>query len=127
MALYHYFHYAMAPEVQMKTYAVIELALKQRLPEARRTSLASLLKLALGAGLLRDSGFRHVRDPDPDDQYCKSLEKVLPLMRNESAHGSTNLTPDCVGHIEKCADLINQLFPRDQHPVVGEDGKRAAE
>ncbi len=29
MTLYTYFHYAMAPEVNMKTYSVIELALKR--------------------------------------------------------------------------------------------------
>jgi hypothetical protein len=44
MALYHYFHYAMAPEIQMKSYAVIELALKQRFPESVGKSLAALLK-----------------------------------------------------------------------------------
>ncbi|MBW0169668.1 MAG: hypothetical protein KXJ61_05510 [Hydrogenophaga sp.] len=113
MALYYFFHYAMAPEVQMKTYAVIELALKQRFPESVGKSLAWLLKKAVNAGLLKDSGFRHLDDPSPANPYCKSLLVVLPTLRNESAHGSTFLTPDCVGHIEKCADLINQLFERD--------------
>jgi hypothetical protein len=118
MALYYYFHYAMAPEVQMKTYAVIELALKRRFPESVGKSLAALLKKAVSAGLLKDSGFRHLEDPDPSNPYCRTLLEVLPRLRNESAHGSTFLTPDCVGHIEKCADLINQLFERE-HPAEG--------
>ena len=110
MALYHYFHYAMAPEVQMKTYSVIELALKRRFPASATRTLAPLLKEALAVGLLKDSGFRHLKDPDPNNSYCHRLVEVLPKLRNSSAHGSTNLTPDCVGHIEKCADLVNQLF-----------------
>jgi hypothetical protein len=120
MALYHFFHYAMAPEVQMKTYAVIELALKQRFPDSARKSLAALLKKALNSGLLTDGGFRHLRDPDPSNSYCNHLLEILPLLRNESAHGSTFLSPDCIGHIEKCADLINQLFERTTTTRDGE-------
>lgn len=116
MALYTYFHYAMAPEVQMKTYSVIELALKQRLPSQARRGLATLLQAAVATGLLQDSGFRHIAEPDPTNVYCKQLVKVLPALRNSAAHGSTNLTPDCVGHIEKCADLVNQLFERQSPP-----------
>jgi hypothetical protein len=124
MALYHFFHYAMAPEVQMKTYAVIELALKQRFPESVGKSLAWLLKKAVNTGLLKDSGFRHLDDPSPANPYCKSLLDVLPALRNESAHGSTFLTPDCVWQIERCADLINQLFDREQPSTVQGDGQR---
>jgi hypothetical protein len=111
MALYTYFHYAMAPEVQMKTYSVIELGLKRRLPHMAKRTLAPLLREAVAQGLLSDSGFRHLPTPDPGNSYSQSLITVLPDLRNSSAHGSTNLNSDCVGHIEKCADLINQLFP----------------
>ena len=96
--------------VQMKTYSVIELALKRRFPASATRTLAPLLKEALAVGLLKDSGFRHLKDPDPNNSYCHRLVEVLPKLRNSAAHGSTNLTPDCVGHIEKCADLVNQLF-----------------
>lgn len=54
----------------------------------------------------------------------KDILKVLLRPRNTSAHDSTNLTPSCVGHVEKCAELINPLFPPEQLPVVGCDGKR---
>lgn len=112
MALYTYFHYALAPEVQMKTYTVIELALRYRFPNMASRTLAPLLQKSIAQGLLKDSGFRHLRTIDPENSYSRSLVQVLPALRNSSAHGSTNLTPDCVGHIEKCADLINQLFPK---------------
>lgn len=112
MALYQHFHYALAPEVQMKTYSVIELALRERFKGSEGKTLAPLLKMALRAGLLRDAGFRHLESPDPENSYSKRLPEILPKLRNLSAHGSTDLTPDCIGHIEKCADLVNQLFAR---------------
>lgn len=111
MALYTYFHYAMAPEVQMKTYSVIELALKRRFAHMSRRTLAPLLKEANKQGLLSDSGFRHLAGPDPRNTYSKRLEQILPKLRNAAAHGSTDLMPNCLDHITICADLINQLFP----------------
>jgi hypothetical protein len=57
-------------------------------------------------------GFRHLDNPDESNKYSKSLSKILPELRNESAHGLPPLVWDCIGHIEKCADLINQLFSR---------------
>lgn len=123
MALYYFFHYAMAPEVQMKTFAVIELALKQRFPESVGKSLAWLLKKAVNSGLLKDAGFRHLDDPSPENLYCKSLLETLPALRNESAHGSTYLAPGCVWQIERCADLINQLFDRE-HSSEAREGSR---
>ena len=58
MALYTLFHYAMAPEVQMKTFSVIELGLKRRLPEAEGRGLAGLLKAAIARNLLSDAGVK---------------------------------------------------------------------
>lgn len=112
MALYQYFMYALAPEVQMKTFSVIELALRRRLEPANRSGLASLLRKAVELGLLKDEGFRHLDPPDPGNGFSRSLPEVLPKLRNALAHGSTDLTPDCIGHVEKCADLVNQLFLR---------------
>jgi len=111
MALYTYFHYAMAPEVQMKTYSVIELALKRRFPHMSKKTLSPLLKEAVAHGLLKDAGFRHLSVQDPANGYSQSLITVLPDLRNSAAHGSTSLTPDCIGQIGICADLVNQLFP----------------
>lgn len=107
MALYQCFFYALAPEVQLKNYTIIEFALKIRAgSKGDRLTLHHLVKLAVTEGWISDKGFRHIATPQPDNPYCNTLITV----RNEVAHGSDQLTPDCIGHIEKCADFINQLF-----------------
>jgi len=110
MALYQYFFYALAPEVQLKTYTIIELALKTRANSGKKLMLGALIKRAVKEKWISDAGFSHIKDPKPDNPYCQTLIRVLPDLRNEAAHGSTYLTPDNVGHLQKCADLINQLF-----------------
>ena len=95
----------------MKTYSVMELALRTRLGD-RKTKFKTLLRRAVEGGLVSDRGFRHV-PPDPNNSYCKSLVEVLPSLRNTAAHGSTMLAPNCLGHVEKCADFVNQLFVTD--------------
>lgn len=73
--------------------------------------LGALLEKAAKNGWIVDAGFRHIQNPLPENPYCTGLIKILPTLRNEAAHGSSNLTPDNIGHLEKCADLVNQLFP----------------
>lgn len=119
MALYTYFCYALAPEVQLKTFTVIELALRRRAGEGNRKTLRPLLQQAVSSGWIQDSGFRHLQQPSADNSYCHDLVEALPTLRNGSAHGSTSLTPDSVWYLERCADLINQLFTRP-------DGKQHA-
>lgn len=110
MALYTYFQYSLAPEVQMKTFAVIELSLRCRFPENEKKTLAPLLARALKEGLLKDSGFRQLVDINSTNNYSKGLVGIVSSLRNGLAHGSTSLSGECVGHIQICADLINQLF-----------------
>ena len=110
MALYTYYFYALAPEVQHKTYTVIEYALKIRANSDKKLMLKKLLAKAVEEKWIIDSGFRHIENPDEENSYCKSLIKTLPDLRNAAAHGQSFLLPDCVGHIEKCADFVNQLF-----------------
>jgi hypothetical protein len=110
MALYQYFMYSLAPEVQLKTYTIIEHALRLRNDPSKKTAFAALLEKASAQGWLQDKGFRHLENAGEENSYVRSLPKVLPLLRNEAAHGSSQLTPDCIGHLEKCADLVNQLF-----------------
>jgi hypothetical protein len=110
MALYQYFFYALAPEVQLKTYTVIEYALRLKAGTGKKLTLRPLVKRAVSEGWLSDAGFRHIADPQPDNPYCHKLTDVLHELRNDAAHGSKQLTPDCVGHLEKCADFVNQLF-----------------
>ena len=111
MALYTYYHFALAPEVQMKTFAVIELALKCRFPEPPKQKLFALITKAVEEGLVKDSGFSHLSVKNLSNDYSKTLIKIIPALRNSLAHGSTALTHESVGHIQTCADFINQLFP----------------
>ncbi len=97
MALYTYFFYALAPEVQHKTYTVIELALRLRAAAKRKLTLRPLLERAVRERCIEDSGFRHIENPQPDNPYCRSLPTTLPDLRNTSAHGSSDLSPDCTG------------------------------
>jgi hypothetical protein len=110
MALYQYFHYALAPEVQLKTYTIIEFSLRLKANSTKRLMLSELLGMAVKESWITDAGFRHIKNPQPGNHYCKQLKEVLPRLRNGAAHGSSNLTPEIVGHLAICADLINQLF-----------------
>lgn len=110
MALYTYYIYSLAPEVQHKTYTIIEYALKIKANVGKKMMLKKLLIMAIEQEWISDSGFRHLENPDNNNSYCKSLVKVLPDLRNSAAHGQSLLLPDCVGHIEKCADFVNQIF-----------------
>jgi hypothetical protein len=97
--------------VQLKAYSVIEHAfrIKANKPDLM---LRQLLTLANERNWLMASGFRHLQDPDQSNSDCWSLVKIMPQQRNESAHGVPPLVWECIGHIERCADLVNQLFCR---------------
>lgn len=111
MALYSYFFYALAPEVHLKTYTIIEHALRLRANPSKRFMLKSLIELAVRENWVTDAGFRHIENPVPDNQWCKSMVKAIPSLRNSQAHGSNMLVGDCLHHISVCADFVNQLFP----------------
>ncbi|MFZ3019448.1 MAG: hypothetical protein WA056_13435 [Gallionella sp.] len=110
MALYQYFFYALAQEVQLKTYTIIEMALRQRAGSCKKPRLSDLLQKAASNGWLSDSRFRHIEKPVGSNPYCRSLPDVLPNLRNEAAHGSSRLDWNCIQDLEICADLVNQLF-----------------
>lgn len=110
MAIYTYFLYALAPEVHLKTYTVMEYALRVRSGAPKEKSFKQILKQAVSEGWIRDSGFQHLEEPSKANTYCKSLIDILPRMRNSLAHGSSMLDPSCLGHIQKCCDFVNQLF-----------------
>lgn len=113
MALYSYFFYALSSEVHLKTYSLIEHALRLRTKPKGRMMLKALLNHALAQGWVSDSGFRHIKNPGPSNEWCKSMveAEAIPSLRNSKAHGSTMLVGDCLHHISVCADFINQLFP----------------
>lgn len=111
LALYSYYCYSFAPEVQAKTFTIIEFALKLRDGSGERLMLRKLLSKAVSEGWICDRGFRHLSNPSSNNDYCKSLIDLIPSMRNTFAHGTNQLTPYVIDHLTICADLINQLFP----------------
>ncbi len=119
MALYSYFCYSLAPEVQSKTFILIEFALRLRLAPPKRMVLKDLLRAAIDRGWIADAKFRHLAKPDPDNSYSKSLIETIPNIRNSFAHGTNVLTHDCLGYLAKCADFINQLYPQPSPPLQG--------
>ena len=77
----------------------------------KKRGLRNLINLALKDGLINDLGFRHV-DFDPQDptEYCRTLPKFVPDMRNKLAHGSCKLLPNSLDMLALCADFINQVY-----------------
>ncbi|MGH1371462.1 MAG: hypothetical protein ACRBBW_05455 [Cellvibrionaceae bacterium] len=114
MALYSYYLYALAPEVHLKTYTVIEHALRLKTNPKKKMMLKALINHAVSQRWIKDSGFRHIESPSPDNQWCKSMVDVISDLRNSQAHGSSMLVGDCLHHISSCADFVNQLFPTSQ-------------
>ena len=113
MALYSYFCFSLAPEVHLKSFRVIEHALKERLRPEKRMSLSRLVAEAVEEGLIQDAGFQHVPD-DPENSYAKKLPKLITSQRNSLAHGSTMLDGDCAMHVQICYDFLEQLFAHGQ-------------
>lgn len=111
MALYSYYFYALSPEVHLKTYTIIEHALRLKVNPKKRMMFKALINHAVLQRWINDSGFRHIENPSPNNEWCKSMVEVMPSLRNSKAHGSSMLIGDCLHHISSCADFVNQLFP----------------
>jgi hypothetical protein len=98
----------------LKTYTLIEHALKLKVKPEKRMMLGKLLRVALNNGWISNAGFRHIENPLPDNEWCEAMLKGIPDLRNSQAHGSSMLVGDCLHHIAVCADFINQLFPEEE-------------
>ncbi len=122
MALYCYFLYALAPEVQLKTYTIIEFALRIKAEregikgkDGRHIMLKRLLSYSVNLNWICDKGFRHIEEPSLENEWCKGLVSTMSSLRNSQAHGSNLLVPDFYHHICVCADFLNQLFPKSSN------------
>jgi hypothetical protein len=111
--VYSWFTYDLATLAEQHAYAVLEMALRRRqeaqadLP--KRRGLTALLKVATEQGWLRHAEFE-VSWPSPTGKM--SFLNLLPLFRNELAHGSTQLFPQgSLKALRICAVIINKLFP----------------
>lgn len=86
MALYSYFCCALALEVHLKTYTVIEQALRLRANPKKSMMLKALINHAVSQRWIKDSGFRLIKDPSSNNEWCKSMVGVIPSLRNSKAH-----------------------------------------
>ena len=118
--LYFWFVYRFQPIAELQSLACLEFALRDRLENEIRTGkfnekrpgLQRLLRYAIDNQLVKNEGFdRWVRSRDPEWDLLASLEKALPRIRNDYAHGTYNLAPTALGIIELVHEIINQLFP----------------
>lgn len=119
LAIYTWYSYSLDPVVQLKTYILIEHALKIKF-EKNNWSFPKLIKKAISRGWIKDSGFSNIElDPEDDAKYARSMIEILPNMRNSAAHGSNGLHQHAVAYIKICSEWINQIFsPKHDHNQV---------
>ncbi|QBP74025.1 hypothetical protein E2K99_02905 [Herbaspirillum huttiense] len=110
MALYSYYCYSLAPEVQAKCFVLIEFGLRLREGSGRRLMLKNLLSLAIDKGWLCSRRFRYSPSFREEDDLSARLVKTIPPLRNRFAHGVHVVSPNCTSHLALCADILNQLF-----------------
>lgn len=110
VAAYSWYCYPFHQICEMKAYATVEYALKQRLD--RQWPFPKLIKTSIAWGLIKDKGFSHLKKPINENSiaYSESLIEIMPKLRNGLAHGGTTLHPGAVSALRICADFINQLY-----------------
>jgi hypothetical protein len=117
--LYSWFIYRFQPVAELQSLACLEFALRKRLANEiragnlrdKRPGLQSMMKYAIENQLVKNEGFaRWIQAEDPQWDLFASLQKALPQIRNDYAHGSYSLIPTSLGIIELIHEIINQLF-----------------
>ncbi len=135
LALYSWHVYRFQTVAETHAYATLEYALRERLGKQQETraTLRTLIKRALGHGLLRDNDIQHFRrqakeraqdglqPPHRDRQHrVKGLPDYMTDHRNELAHGGASLNNRATITLTLCADLINTIYApgarRKAHP-----------
>jgi hypothetical protein len=133
--LYSWFFYPFQAPALLYSILSIELALQIRVKEAnpdmfsgdREPTLFPLLRYALQKRWIVDSGFdievmadfqttekiaKQFPNIPVDQRYSYNLLDVLPMLRNDLAHGNYMLAPGMGPLLMRGAELINQLFPK---------------
>ena len=131
LIVYSWFYYPFNVTAELCAFTSVEYALRIKAGKTEeRPTFAELLKEAVALNWIRDEGFSHIKarqenvrlrneclppefhDPLPElaQQYCISLARFLPRLRNNLAHGSSFLHNSGVFTVQICAELINQLF-----------------
>ena len=81
--------------------------------------MRKLMRYAIENQLVKNTGFaRWTGAQDQDWDLLRSLEKALPGIRNDYAHGTYSLTPTALGIIELVYEIINQLFVPTVDPLT---------
>ena len=81
--------------------------------------MRKLMRYAIDGQLVKNEGFaRWARAQDPEWELLESLEKALPGIRNDYAHGTYSLTPTALAIIELVYEIINQLFVPPADPFT---------
>ncbi len=130
LILYSWFYYPFNVTAELCAYTSAEYALRLRARD-RKTPFAILLKDAVSNGWISDSGFsiprrkkealKRFNEGLPEEfqtpvsslgnEYCDTLRKTIPKLRNWLAHGDSMLHEHGALTVRICAELINQLFP----------------
>jgi len=150
---YSWFVYPFNVAAQLQAFASAELALKTKAAATKQTSAGGikrprrrekregfgyLLRIAIDQRWISDSGFTHLEswrlrgmnrvlgsEPEVSEvkSYSQILVEILPVLRNDLAHGSTTLHYRGAEYLGICAELINQLFDPPQQEAPTEAGK----
>jgi hypothetical protein len=112
LAIYTWFSYSFHQVSELKAFSTLELALRIKFGK-NKVGFKHLLSEAVKSGLIKDRGFRNVKDSLKNldsTEYAERLPELMPRFRNELAHGSTMLNNSAFFNLQICADFINQLF-----------------
>ena len=117
LAIYSWFSYSFHQIAEMKAFSTVEMALRDRLGNHKKSGLKRLIKMSVNVGLVKDSGFSHIAKPESPSstEYSQHLPKIMSSLRNSLAHGSTMLHPFSADTLVICADFINQLYENESN------------
>jgi hypothetical protein len=112
MALYSFFCASLSTEVLLKSYSLIEYALRIKTQPERPMMFKALMQQALNKEWISDKGFRHIKNPSVDNQACKAMIRQFPALQSLSKLGSQIVMTNkhCLEHVAICCDFINQIF-----------------
>lgn len=110
LAVFAWYYYPFHITARFMGMVSVEFALRERSGHDG-WGLKRLLQLAVAEGWIKDEGFLVAqRRPAEGRPYVEILVETMPKIRNEDAHGSTDLDDGSALSLRICADLINQLF-----------------
>jgi hypothetical protein len=128
LLLYSWFCYRFFPVATLHLYATLESGLRHALHDVQNERSLGLKRLLVSArekGLLLSARFRD-RSPmplappvpitAPPEAFLEMIEKLIPYMRNELAHGAELLWPDHTHTLRIVRDALIQLFPAPPSP-----------